>query len=1252
MSNQFKILKFGFINYFGYKSQEIKLDDGIAVIQGSNGTGKTVTVSSLLPSLLTLDLKRSLNMNKSTRKGRDPETFVGNTESPSYIWIEIGNEEYKKTIAGIYRRKGTTGIDQKGIIFKDNVSIDERIFSSINGEIYNYKQFKDFNQDIIEGIYEVSDRLSYMERINELFYGFKDLDDYNRNIDIIYNLENATQGNETIDLKYIEENLKSILPDYDQDTNGQIVGFIETVKKNKEAKEKKEAYEKSAEILANINNLVNSYNYNHIKEIKRSSKNLDDKLNDLKDNLERLNIQKDNKEKLLNEIITKNKNIELRQSEINNEISLINVDDIENIKFFLNETNKDIEKLNNTLKSYEREKTNLDKSISEKEALINRYKEEIEDINLFLLDNSDKVELLENKNIFKDIDEQIKYIRDIEVIKKDNQKNIYRLDDIKRTLSINKEELKEIEDSIIKEKELLETSFIDWLEKLTINIPSDFSLDSFLENNFFNEEINEQRNNIEKDIRNLELSLKNLYDEKIDFEKILKELEDNAKPKSYSKHKGGYELYECISFKDNILNEDRIKIESSLKESNLLFTIFKPKELEYGYKYINHTSILNTSNRLVSYFNISEEVPNNIKNDIVEFLNNIYINENKNVVYNNIEIIPNEIKNSIEYIGALEREKKRLQDIYEINNKINDIKEHIDEEESRLGRVKNTLKKFDNTINNKPNLDKLKTLEYEYSRINESIDKDNIKLEELNKNLSNYHTSIEDINNKMYEHLSKEYDTINNLKFELINIKNENKSLISKKEYLDNLEKELDANIKNRNTINENIELDNIELNKLTDLKKQYEDKIGSKDVKDKLERINILNKENKTLKKELTSNTKEEGKLENNLENIIEKLEKTDKSLNSLIEEKETKDLLIEDHRINDFIKPDKIFSINKFDSDLNRYTIEFDNQAYNNYKVSVNRNNDFKIDTDTRSIELAEIENAFKQLKEINFMKNEEVYSMEEVEKEFIQELKIYQKLVEENSIKQLELFSGTTIIEPINRTVDKAFEIAKEIQDEMNGKKQEDYMSFFIEYRIKESATTFQKAFFKKNSNKLDKEYKEKLTYFVEDLSSKIEKSIDDGMDRESIENFIFDELNYKNIIDVKIYHKLNKNAEKKLLNAKAMANISEGQRKRAMLEPMFIVLKKNLDKAELKEKAFSILLLDEGFNKMDYEQQQLLEETIYENFGSVLIASSTTTLFGPKNGSKIINYIFLNKIVSKDGSEVIYVDEPKSVVVSYD
>ena len=219
-------------------------------------------------------------------------------------------------------------------------------------------------------------------------------------------------------------------------------------------------------------------------------------------------------------------------------------------------------------------------------------------------------------------------------------------------------------------------------------------------------------------------------------------------------------------------------------------------------------------------------------------------------------------------------------------------------------------------------------------------------------------------------------------------------------------------------------------------------------------------------------------------------------------------------------------------------------------------------------------------------------------------------------------------------------------------MNNKEQNDYMSFFIEYKITDKATAFQKAFFKRNSNKADKDYIEKLGFFIEDLASKIEKAVDEGRDKSEIEELVFNELNYKNIIDVKIYYKLNKNAERKPLNKKAMASISEGQRRRAMLEPMFIVLKKNLDKAELKENALSILLLDEGFNKMDYEQQQLLEETIYKSFGTVLIASSTTTLFGPKNGSKIVNYIFLNKIVSKDGSEVIYVDKPKSVVVSYE
>lgn len=1249
---QFKVLRFGFINYFGYKSQEIKLDDGIGVIQGSNGTGKTITVSSLLPSLLTLDLKKSMNMNKPTRAGRDPDNFVGTTESPSYIWMEVGNDKYKKTIAGTYKAKNPSGIEQKAIIFKDNVNVDERTFSSTTGEVYNFKQFKDFNEGLIEGIYEYGQRDVYAKRINELFYGFKDMEDYNRNIDIIYNLENATQGNETIDLKYIQENLKSILPDYEEETNNQIRGFIETVKNNKEAKEKKEAYERNAELLDKISTLVGNYNYKYIENIRKSSNYLDQKLNTLKEKIERTKEKKEIQEKELNQLRAREREIALRLNGIEKEKSIINIDDIKDIKLHLNEVKQKIDIFNKSLKNYERQLKKIEKNILNKNERIDKYKNDIYDCNVLLNDESVIVELLNNKtNLLKEVERQTTYIKELDKIEKENSRDKFKLEMLENALSKSKTKLAETDESIIKETESLQNKLMEWLESLSINTPKDFSIDYFIENNRFKEQINIQRDSRKDDKNRLERELEELYNNKKELEDKQKELENNIKPKSYSKYEKGHELYECIDFKSNIDDTLKLKIEGALRESNLLFVVFYPEQMECGYKYVNKMSLGTPSKRLSSLFNISQAIPSYIRENVFEFLNNIYINEIGNVVYENIEIIPKEIRDNIEYIGEKERKKKRAQDIFKIHEEIGVTEANIVNKKASLERVNNTLKNFDNVVNKEPSFNKLNNLKNNYNNIVDNINKEEDELKEVNKRLKTYNNKVKEINDKMYEYLPKDNNitTFENKIKEIINIQRE---VSLKQDLLEETEGDLENYIEEKKSTKENLEMDEVELEKALNSKEQYESKINSKETKDRLNELNELEDEEESLKKELQDKLKKEGTLERDIEHIQEELNKDTNGYKALSKEKDAKDLLMENYKIKNFSKPSKIVSINKFDSDLNKYTIEFDNQPYNNYTTEVNRDGGFKFNTESCSRELADIQNAYQQLKEINFKTNNETYTMEEVEKEFIEELEKCRKLVDDNTNRQLQLFSGTTIVGPINKIVEKAFDIAEEIQEEMNNKEQNDYMSFFIEYKITDSATAFQKTFFKKNSNKLKKDYKEKLSFFIESLASKIENAVDEGMGKDEIEELVFDELNYKKIIDVKIYYKLNKNAERKPLNKKAMASISEGQRRRAMLEPMFIVLKKNLDKADLKENALSILLLDEGFNKMDYEQQQLLEETIYKSFGTILIASSTTTLFGPKNGSKIVNYIFLNKIVSKDGSEIIYVDKPKSVVVSYE
>lgn len=63
-----KIESLGVVNYYTYGYEEFKVKGDVIAFSADNGTGKTVLMTALYPSVFTFDLNRSINMGANKKE--------------------------------------------------------------------------------------------------------------------------------------------------------------------------------------------------------------------------------------------------------------------------------------------------------------------------------------------------------------------------------------------------------------------------------------------------------------------------------------------------------------------------------------------------------------------------------------------------------------------------------------------------------------------------------------------------------------------------------------------------------------------------------------------------------------------------------------------------------------------------------------------------------------------------------------------------------------------------------------------------------------------------------------------------------------------------------------------------------------------------------------------------------------------------------------------------------------------------------
>lgn len=751
----YKVTKIGLLNFWYFDDEVFNFCDGKLLLRGGNGNGKSVTMQSFIPLILDGNKTPSRLDPFGTKEKKIEDYLLGPSDgfqkddSTGYLYMETYNESLNKYITigmGLRARKGR-GTDFWGFALKDGrrMGID-------------FNLYKDYGQKVLMTKNELRSRLGdenfytelakeYKQMVNDLLFGFKEIDSYDEFINVLLQLRSSKLSKEYTPIKLMNI-LTSVLQPLTEDD---IRPLSEAIEDTNKTKEKVETLEKQ---IKSLNNLLKTFqNYNEILLYNKALlvNNEEKHINEIKKSIDEINEDTVNSNNKLFEINKKIKALE--EEEVANKAKLDIIDDTDLKKY-----SSDLDGLNNEIKllnsKIDATKSKLDDELDKEKELgykikdidntIDKKSNTFDSINEDISYLLDELKLYDLKNatslsdeinftyLFERVENYKKKINAIKSKLEEQEKvlsEINRLDeetlDIRKKYNYEENELNK-EDNIFLQKisefkdniNLLNNqnkicklndderkkifSLIDnyssqnYLLAKTLyeKICRDYELDLINEQNGIKNKLNKEKESYNALLEELELLKSN---EELDFEntdderKNIEYLDNNNIPYRH--------LYKVIDFKENISVEDKNKIEQLLISMHILNALIIP------HKYLDEVNGINSvflkkssikNNNLLKYVNIVES-DENLKKEIEDILKCISIDVNDEVYVTpnkyQLDFITGYSNNNYtgKYIGIVNRiEAKR--------KKINDKEKEIETKLSIINNFQNIITSYNEKI--------------------------------------------------------------------------------------------------------------------------------------------------------------------------------------------------------------------------------------------------------------------------------------------------------------------------------------------------------------------------------------------------------------------------------------------------------------------------------------------------------------------------------------------------------------------------
>lgn len=265
MNSRWQSNKIGLINFWYYDNQEFSFIKGRMLLRGSNGSGKSVTMQSVIPLLLDGNMNPE-RLDPFGSRDRKMSSYLledddGLDERTGYLYIEFkrqDNETYLTIGMGIRARRGKN-LDKWYFALTDGRRIGKDFFLYKDmGEKVTLSK-KELANRIGDGGRVIERQADYMEYVNKQLFGFETADEYKELLDLLIQLRTPKLSKDfkpSVINDILSDSLQA-LSDEDLRPMSEAIENMDTMNMNlKSRKEAKQAAEKIDAVFGRYNRKV------------------------------------------------------------------------------------------------------------------------------------------------------------------------------------------------------------------------------------------------------------------------------------------------------------------------------------------------------------------------------------------------------------------------------------------------------------------------------------------------------------------------------------------------------------------------------------------------------------------------------------------------------------------------------------------------------------------------------------------------------------------------------------------------------------------------------------------------------------------------------------------------------------------------------------------------------------------------------------------------------------------------------------
>lgn len=268
MTAKWKLNRAGLFNFWYYDNEIFHFEDGKLLLRGANGSGKSVTMQSLLPVLL--DGKKSPDRLDpfGSRSRRMADYLLGEKEvsdrdeRTGYLFIEYkmeGTEQYLTTGTGMQAKRNQP-LKSWGFVITDNrrIGYDLQLYKHVNqnGERHQFPLSQTELTTVIgAGGEVVNSNQDYMRLVNRYVFGFETIEAYDDLIKLLIQLRSPKLSKDfkpTVIYEILEEALPPL-------TDDDLRYLSDSIEQMDQTKQQMEQLEREVQALAKLNSAYDAY---------------------------------------------------------------------------------------------------------------------------------------------------------------------------------------------------------------------------------------------------------------------------------------------------------------------------------------------------------------------------------------------------------------------------------------------------------------------------------------------------------------------------------------------------------------------------------------------------------------------------------------------------------------------------------------------------------------------------------------------------------------------------------------------------------------------------------------------------------------------------------------------------------------------------------------------------------------------------------------------------------------------------------